>query len=135
MSDVHRLMSGQNFESEADLRAFLQRALGTGNPPRQAAATQLDRTMALVAFRREPDGPAARKALAAARRSNKHVPAYLAGTRKLPRRLPDYIGFGDESEAIAYAAEHRQGWQTTPGALAWLTREATGAIRQRKHRQ
>lgn len=89
-------------------------------------------TRALVIFRREHDRPLARKALAAARRSNPHVAAYLTGARKLPRRLPDYIGFGDESEAIAYAAEYRQGWQTTQGGLAWLEREAVGSIKPRK---
>ena len=44
----------------------------------------------------------------------------LAGKKKLPRRLPDLIGMGDESEAIAYAAEQLSAWRATPGALAWL---------------
>lgn len=77
-------------------------------------------TRALVTFRRQQDSPAARTALGRARRGNPHVAAFLAGARRIPKRLPDHIGFGDESEAVAYAAEFREAWRTTPGALAWL---------------
>jgi hypothetical protein len=38
------------------------------------------------------------------------VPAYLLCRKRLPRLLPDLVGFGDENEAIAYAAD----------ALDWL---------------
>ncbi len=62
----------------------------------------------------------ARKLLAEAREENPHVPAYLAGRKALPKRLPDYVGFGDESEAIDYAAGAAALWASVPGALAWL---------------
>ncbi len=54
------------------------------------------------------------------RKRNRFVPPYLLGARKLPKHLPEYIGLGDESEAVAYAAEAIKGWQKTPGALEWL---------------
>ena len=101
--------------------------------PDDAAAAWLY-TRALVTFRRRHDGPAARKALAKARRGNPHVPAYLTGALKVPRR-PDYIGFGDESEAIAYAAEFREAWRTTPGALSWLNHDANTPSRSRRPRR
>lgn len=74
----------------------------------------------LQAYRRDGDTPESRRLRAEARRWNPHVPAYLSGQKRLPRRLPDYIGMGDESEAIAYAAEQQAAWRATPGALAWL---------------
>lgn len=92
-------------------------------------------TRVLVAFRRKQDSPAARQALAAARRANSHVAAFLTGARKMPKRLPDYIGFGDESEAVAYVSEYQQGWQTTPGALAWLETPIDALRRARRPRR
>jgi hypothetical protein len=37
------------------------------------------------------------------------------------------VGFGDESEAVYYAAENREVWQATPGALAWLADKINAA--------
>jgi len=62
----------------------------------------------------------ARSALVRARERNRHVPAYLLGSKQIPRRLPDYIGVGDESEAVACASEQRLAWLQTAGALEWL---------------
>ena len=70
----------------------------------------------------------------AALRANPHVPGYLLQEKPMPDRMPDYVGFGDESEAIAYGAENGILWFRTLGALAWmqsvrrsraLTRETT----------
>ncbi len=44
----------------------------------------------------------------------------LTGRKVLPERLPDYVGFGDESEAVDYAAGAAALWASVPGALAWL---------------
>src|SRR5205814_78726 len=55
-------------------------------------------TKALAAFRRRGDSSESRAVLAEAREQNPHVPAYLSGRKRLPARLPDYIGFGDASE-------------------------------------
>jgi tetratricopeptide (TPR) repeat protein len=76
---------------------------------------------ALLAFRREGDSPRARRLLRDAMKTNPHVPARLL-LQKKPKRLPEFIGFGDENEAIAYVAENLEGWKRTPGALAWLAR-------------
>jgi len=77
-------------------------------------------TKALTAFRRHGDSEQARRALAEARKQNPHVPAYLSGRKRLPARLPDYVGFGDVSEAVDYAASAKALWESVPGALAWL---------------
>jgi hypothetical protein len=75
---------------------------------------------ALNAFRREGDTAASRRLRTAARKWNPHVPAYLSGRKRLPRRLPELIGMGDESEAVNCAAEQMELWRETPGALVWL---------------
>jgi len=81
---------------------------------------------ALLEFRLGGEGDASRGALEAAVKANPHVPAYLIGRKKLPRRLPDHIGLGDEPEAIAYAAEHVGAWKAASGALGWLRRAGAG---------
>jgi tetratricopeptide (TPR) repeat protein len=77
-------------------------------------------TKALAAFRRQGDSPASQSLRADARKQNPHVPAYLSGRKRLPARLPDYIGFGDPSEAVDYAVGAKAQWQSVPGALTWL---------------
>jgi len=75
---------------------------------------------ALWAFRQEGDSAQARRRLRNALKQNPHVPDLLLGRKRIPRRLPDLIGFGDEDEAVAYAAFAIENWQRTPGALEWL---------------
>lgn len=75
---------------------------------------------ALLAFRQQGDTPASRAKLKQAMTVNPHIPAFLLGRKAIPRQLPEYIGFGDESEAVSYAAHSISGWRQTPGALAWL---------------
>jgi tetratricopeptide (TPR) repeat protein len=77
-------------------------------------------TRALLAFRREGAGKQADAALKKALKQNAFVPAYLLGKQRLPRQLPGYIGFGDQNEAVSYAAEALDIWRHTPGALEWL---------------
>jgi tetratricopeptide (TPR) repeat protein len=77
-------------------------------------------TKALAAFRRQGDSPASQSLRAKARKQNPHVPAYLSGRKRLPARLPDYVGFGDPSEAVDYAVGAKAQWQSVPGALTWL---------------
>lgn len=86
-------------------------------------------TRALSAYRGEGDSPGSRRLLTEAQAVNPHVPAYMLGRRKLPRRLPETIGFGDESEAVYYVFTCLPGWARTDGALEWLgkrERELTG---------
>lgn len=84
------------------------------------AAAAFTYTKALAAFRRQGDSPETRQLLAEARELNPHVPSYLSGRKRLPARLPDYVGFGDTSEAIDYAAGAKAYWESVPGALTWL---------------
>lgn len=87
---------------------------------------------ALVAFRRTGDSPEARTLLATARKTNKHVTAYLCGDEPLPRDQPRHYSPGDESEAVLYAAGAIGAWKTTPGALAWLRHGAAAKARGKK---
>ncbi|MBI3961845.1 MAG: hypothetical protein HY335_03755 [Deinococcus sp.] len=75
---------------------------------------------ALWWFRDEGTGDSANRALQEALRTNPYVPAYLLGHKSLPRQLPPYVGLGDESEAVEYAAHALGVWHMTEGALAWL---------------
>jgi hypothetical protein len=77
-------------------------------------------TRALVAFRRGGDNPDARRHLLDALEQNRHVPAYLLDDKKLPKTIPEEVGFGDKSEAVVYAAEFGTGWRETRGAIKWL---------------
>jgi len=74
----------------------------------------------LLDFRKYGDSTIAEKSLQAALEENKYVPSYLLGRKKMPRRLPDYYGFGDENEGVLYAYDNIALWKTTPGALEWL---------------
>lgn len=98
---------------DAEAAALLERYEGDGS----AAWAWSD---ALLAFRRTPAGAAARKALIEAIGINPHVPAYLLGKKRLPRTLPDFIGMGDEDEAVAYVHGAAEAWAVTPGAKAWV---------------
>ncbi|MFC5471570.1 SEC-C metal-binding domain-containing protein [Cohnella suwonensis] len=51
---------------------------------------------------------------------NPYVPAYLQGKKQLPRELPEYIGFGDDQEAIFYALLNRHLWMVRPELLQLL---------------
>lgn len=42
--------------------------------------------------------------------------------QRVPRHLPDYIGWDDEWEARAYAADALDLWRGTKGARGWLLR-------------
>ncbi len=77
-------------------------------------------TRALWRFRKEGDTEEATAALKEALETNPYVPLYLLGHKSLPGALPELIGFGDESEAVAYFARALTGWLRTPQALEWL---------------
>ena len=76
-------------------------------------------TRALCLFR-QGDSEHARASLREALTTNPFVPPYLLGRKRLPSHIPQYIGFGDESEAQSYAEEAAPIWFNTPGALDWL---------------
>ena len=75
---------------------------------------------ALYVFRQEGAGRKANACLKEAIETNPFVPAYLLSQKKLPEWLPEYIGFGDENEAISYAVDGAILWVTTEGAIEWL---------------
>jgi tetratricopeptide (TPR) repeat protein len=77
-------------------------------------------TKALAAFARCGDTPAARALVAQARELNPHIPDYLSGRKTPPEQRPAYTVFGEETEAIDYAAGTRGLWASVPGALDWL---------------
>ena len=77
-------------------------------------------TMALVAFLQQGDSSEARQRLLEALEHNRYVITYLLGEKRLPKRLPERVGFGDESEAVVYAAEFGHGWIKAKGAIRWL---------------
>jgi tetratricopeptide (TPR) repeat protein len=58
--------------------------------------------------------------LKAALKQNPHVPKYLLGKKKIPRQTPEYIGYGDDREAVVYAQSHNHIWQSKPVLLRWL---------------
>lgn len=95
-------------------------AAALGRAELLAPCKRFSYTKALAAFRRNGASAQASRLLAAAREHNPHVPAYLSGRKRLPARLPDYIGLGDASEAVDYAASAHALWESVPGALAWL---------------
>jgi tetratricopeptide (TPR) repeat protein len=77
-------------------------------------------TQALLAYRAGGAAAHANKALDEALEQNPHVPPYLTGEKRVPNRRPDYMGMGDEREAIWYAGEHLNYWRRVPGAVEWL---------------
>lgn len=79
---------------------------------------------ALLAFRGEGNTGQSRHYRAEAVESNKYIPAYLAGRRKLPKVPPDYVGMGDKNEAVSYVFDNRSAWLDTPGAIPWLLKQA-----------
>jgi tetratricopeptide (TPR) repeat protein len=82
---------------------------------------------ALLLFRTHGDDAKSRRALVEALASNPHVPVYLLGHQPIPQELPDYTGFGDESEAMCLAAENIEAWKKTKGAFAWLAQNIVPA--------
>lgn len=77
-------------------------------------------TLAFLTFKLEGASQKANKILKAAFQRNPYVADYILGTKKLPKSLPDYYGFGDQSEAIVYVSESLNVWRKNPDALLWL---------------
>ena len=80
-------------------------------------------TDALLLFRSGSKAKGAK--LKEALRHNPHVPDYLTGRKKIPVQLPPYMGFGDENEAVHYAAAYLRHWRKMPEAIEWLKQVST----------
>ena len=126
---IRDLLLGLLLEMERDDQA---RAL-LDQYPDEWTATWLY-TRALLQFRQEGASDRANKLLADALEENPHAPAYLTGRRRIPNRLPELVGWGEESEAIAYASDHLNHWRRTPGAIEWLSQAKPAKPKQRKRK-
>ncbi len=81
-------------------------------------------TKALIAFREQGAARKSDTLLRAALKVNVHVPAYLTGRKRIPVRPPAFVGMGDESEAVTYAAAYLSHWRKSAGAVEWIQRLA-----------
>lgn len=93
-------------------------------------------TQALVAFRENEGSDEKAEELAKkAWNANSHIPAALAGTKKVKSSTNDYITMGGEDEAAHYVEEWGFDWLTTPGAVDWLTKVAADMASGRTERR
>lgn len=90
---------------------------------------------ALLAFRGEGDRATSQRQLAAAIRSNPHVVKYLVGSADMPDELPSRCSFGSEEEAVLAAAELREAWRGTAGAVEWLRAARRSAKKERDRKR
>lgn len=91
-------------------------------------------TSALAAYRREGDTADARALLKDALSANAHVPRYLLGYKKPPRRTASYITLGGEDEAQEYTRVYAAAWERTEGARDWLAAQAPPMSRTRRRK-
>lgn len=93
-------------------------------------------TRTLIAFRESEAGDEKAEELARkACKANSHVPAALAGTKKVKPSTDGYITIGGEDEAAHYVTEWGFDWLTTPGAVDWLTKVAAEMASTRAERR
>lgn len=77
---------------------------------------------ALFLFRTEGRSKRAREAIQEALDANELVADFLLGIEEMPEpgEVPEFIQFGDESEAAAYVSGSFPLWASTPGSQYWL---------------
>ncbi len=75
---------------------------------------------ALYHFKKYGQTAKSDKLLLEAYKSNEYVIDYMLGIKKMPDKQPQYIGRGDENEAISYINDAWSIWDKTPEALDWL---------------
>ena len=92
-------------------------------------------TKALLAFRKSGDSADARKLLVAAKKTNKHVPAFFLQKKPLPAEQPPFYSPGDENEALIYLSGFLSGWKSTPGAISWLRKSEPQKNKPASHAQ
>lgn len=89
-------------------------------------------TQVLLAFR--DNDPDAEKLTAEAWIANSHVPGVLSGRQPVVVSRDGYITMGGADEAGEYVKENLRAWQTTAGAIEWLTRVTAALSPRRKGR-
>ena len=75
---------------------------------------------ALYNYKKSGKTAKSEKILLKAFNSNKFVIAYMLGYKEMPKEQPQYIGIGDENEAVSYVGDVWAIWEKTDGALDWL---------------
>jgi tetratricopeptide (TPR) repeat protein len=108
-------------ENTPQARAALQTLLSAY--PDDAASTWAFNRALLLFQAAGHATPQATRALKKALKANPHVLTYMLGLKPMPRMLPEYIGFGDENEAIEYVAHALPAWALMPSALLWLAQQ------------
>jgi tetratricopeptide (TPR) repeat protein len=76
--------------------------------------------IALSQFKQEKQSEISNKLLTEAHNKNNFVIDLLLGNKKMPKKQPDYIGIGDNNEAVAYVYGNYQLWEETQGAFEWI---------------
>lgn len=67
-------------------------------------------TKALLHFKENGMTKVGIKLLAEANEANSYVIDYLLGGKPIPHKRPDYVGFEDEAEAVAYVQGNASIW-------------------------
>jgi len=62
----------------------------------------------------------ANTALKDAMEYNPYVPLYLFGLKDMPDKLPEYVGVGDENEAVSYVDDAIELWAENKKAMQWF---------------
>lgn len=75
-------------------------------------------TLALIAYREQDINT--QGIVEEAREANPHVPAMLAGLKRLAPSNDGYISMGGADEATAYVEQNGGAWRAVPGAVEWL---------------
>lgn len=108
----HLLELGKDDEAEKLFKKF----------PDDGMATWMY-SRAILDFRKTGASTASRRSLKAALKANPHVPGYLLGIKKVPKKIAGSYGIGDDSEAALYAYGNAAVWGKTAGVLDWLKAE------------
>lgn len=78
----------------------------------------------LMEYQRNGVTPKLNKLFREARETNRHVPDYLFGTKRLPSVVPSAVGFGDVNEAIEYVVRHTRLWAGMSDLIQWMREQA-----------
>ncbi|MCC7526920.1 MAG: hypothetical protein IT342_00275 [Candidatus Melainabacteria bacterium] len=124
---IRYLLAGCLYEAGCDkeLEGLLNSKQWKDDP-----SASLKYTAALLLFRKTGSSKAAIDSLKNAFKANPYVPIYLSDEFEMPAESPDYIGFGDESEAISYVMQTSYLWGDTEGAETWMAETLADDMRK-----
>lgn len=75
---------------------------------------------ALYHFKKMGKSAKSDRELMKAYKFNPYVMEFMLGLKELPEEMPQFIGRGDENEAVAYIFDAIHTWGKTDGALNWM---------------